>query len=56
MQNYFGLDTFSHFVDFDNSAYFMVNKENPSMGFVTEMQRAFSDLYPGLFNLSFTEL
>ena len=56
MQNFFGLETFTHFVDTSNSAYLMANRVNPIPEFVTEMQQGFSYLYPDMFDLSFTEL
>jgi hypothetical protein len=56
MQNFFGLETFAHFVDVNNSAYLMANRINQLPGFVTEMQNGFSFLYPDMFDLSFTEL
>jgi hypothetical protein len=56
MQNFFGLETFAHFVDISNSAYLMANKTNQLTGFVAEMQHGFSYLYPDMFDLSFTEL
>lgn len=56
MQNFFGLATFAHLLDPGNSAYLMVNRSNSVRGGVTEMQQGFSDLYPEMFDLSFSEL
>jgi hypothetical protein len=56
MQNFFGLETFAHFVDISNSAYLMANRAHPVHEFVTEMQQGFSNMYPDMFDLSFTEL
>ena len=56
MQNVFGEETFSHFVDVANSAYLMVNKANAKHEFTDAMQHGFSDMYPTMFDLSFTEL
>lgn len=57
MQNFFGQETFFHFVDADNSAYLMINKNiDDRDGFVTKMQQKFEDMYPDMFNLQFTQL
>ncbi len=56
MENLFGAVTFAHFCDVPNSAYLMVNKSNDMGEYVNEMQTVFSQLYPEMFNLRFTEL
>jgi hypothetical protein len=57
MQNFFGHETFSHFVDNDNSAYLMVNRSTGDINsFVAEMQVKFSEMYPEMFNLQFKQI
>lgn len=56
LQNFFGIETFAHFVDISNSAYLMANRVHTIPEFVTEMQQGFSNMYPEMFDLSFTEL
>lgn len=56
MQNFFGLETFAHFVDISNSAYLMANRRNHLPEFVAEMEKGFSFLYPDMFDLSFREI
>lgn len=56
MHNYFGNDTFSHFIDVENSAYLMVNRSNDIGSYVFEMQHKFIEMYPEMFNLQFSEL
>jgi hypothetical protein len=56
MENLFGSITFSHFCDIANSAYLMANKLNNMDEYVNEMQTGFSQLYPEMFNLRFTEM
>lgn len=56
MQNFFGLETFAHFVDVSNSAYLMANRTNQVLTYIAEMQHGFSYLYPDMFDLSFTEI
>ena len=56
LQNFFGLETFAHFVGISNSAYLMANRTNQIPDFVAKMQQGFSELYPDMFDLSFTEV
>lgn len=56
MENLFGTTTFTHFSDMANSAYLMVNKSNKIGEYVNEMQKVFSQLYPDMFNLHFSEM
>lgn len=56
MQNYFGNETFAHFADVANSAYLMVNRNNEIYRYIGEMQVKFSTMYPGIFDLNFSEL
>jgi hypothetical protein len=56
MENLFGTATFAHFSDMANSAYLMVNKANNIGEYVNAMQNVFSQLYPDMFNLHFSEM
>jgi hypothetical protein len=55
MENLFGTATFIHFSDMANSAYLMVNKANDIGEYILAMQSVFSQLYPDMFNLHFSE-
>ena len=56
MQNFFGHESFSHFIDVTNSAYLMANKTRKNIaGYVSQMQAGFSYLYQDIFNLEFIE-
>lgn len=57
MQNFFGHETFLHFLDVENSAYLMANKAIKDVNdFIARMQVRFSDLYPDMFGLHFTQM
>lgn len=56
MENLFGTMTFTHFSDETNSAYLMVNRANNISEYVIAMQEVFSQLYPDMFNLHFSEI
>ena len=56
MENLFGSGIFTHFSDMSNSAYLMVNKANDISEYVNVMQGVFSQLYPDMFNLNFSEV
>jgi hypothetical protein len=56
MENLFGSATFVHFSDVVNSAYLMVNKANDIGEYINAMQNVFSQLYPDMFNLHFSEM